>query len=145
MHEVGYCEALLPVVDARAQGRAVGAIGIRAGVRHGLMGDVMQMAWQMVADGTPYADASTLLEASRMHATCGGCAWQYDTEDTLSECPSCGAVGARLAGGDEFGLAWVRYVDDGALVAGSGDQIAVDMSGHTHDDGDGHEHQHGGH
>ena len=80
-----------------------------------------------------------------MHATCSGCGWQYDTEDTLSECPSCGAVGARLAGGDEFGLAWVRYVDDGALVAGTGDQIAVDMSGHTHDDGDVHEHQHGGH
>ena len=35
MHEVGYCEALLPVVDGRAQGRAVDAIGIRAGVRHG--------------------------------------------------------------------------------------------------------------
>jgi len=105
---------------------------------------VMQMAWQMVADGTPYADASTHLEASRMHATCSGCEWRYDTDDTLSECPSCGAVGARLAGGDEFGLAWVRYLDDGALVAGIGDQIAVDMAGHTHD---GHDlaHEHGGH
>ncbi len=136
MHEAGYCEALLPVVDARARGRPVQGIGIRAGVRHGLMGEVLQMAWQMVADGTAYADATTHLEPALMAATCRDCGRTYETDDTLSQCPDCSAMGARLAGGDEFGLAWLSFADADAREAGTDEQIDVDMSGHTHDDDD---------
>jgi hydrogenase nickel incorporation protein HypA/HybF len=111
VHEVGYCEALLPVVRTHARDREVAAIGIRAGVRHGLIDGAMQMAWQLVASGTPYASAMTRLEPDRMDAACGACAHHYRTEDTLSECPACGAMGARLSGGDEFGLAWLSFAD----------------------------------
>ena len=132
---------MLPVVDARALGRPVEGIGIRAGVRHGLMSDVMQMTWQMVAEDTPYAGATTHLEAMIMDATCTVCGHRYRTDDTLSQCPACGAMGAQLTGGDEFGLAWLSYADDETRVPGSAEQIDVDMSGHTHDE---HDHDHAG-
>jgi Zn finger protein HypA/HybF involved in hydrogenase expression len=111
VYEVGYCEALLPVVRSRAGDRAVAAIGVRAGVRHGLTDGPMQMAWQVVADGTPYATAMTRIEHDRMDATCGACAHHYRTDDMLSKCPACGSMGARLSGGDGFGLAWLSFAD----------------------------------
>lgn len=111
MHELGYCEALLPVLDRRAAGRTVTAVGIIAGVRHKLVADVMQMAWQLAADATPYADAITVIDEVEMQATCGSCDHQFTTADTLAACPECAAVGALLAGGDEFALGWVQFAD----------------------------------
>jgi Zn finger protein HypA/HybF involved in hydrogenase expression len=111
VYEFGYCEALLPVVRSHAGNRAVAAIGIRAGVRHGLINGAMQTAWQAVADGTPYAGATTRLEPDRMDAACATCSHRYRTDDPLSKCPACGAMGARLSGGDEFALAWLSYAD----------------------------------
>jgi Zn finger protein HypA/HybF involved in hydrogenase expression len=128
VYELGYCEALLPVVRSHAGDRAVAAIGIRAGVRHGLMEGPMQSAWQRVADGTPYARATTRLEPDRMDATCGSCAHHYRTDDTLSECPACGAMGARLTGGDEFVLAWLSYADGSPAEAAS---TPVHVDAHT--------------
>lgn len=114
MHEVGYCEALLPVLDRRARGRPVAAIGITAGVRHRLVGDVMAMAWQLTAADGPYARATTVLEEVEMTGTCRDCGVTFQTDDTLAECPGCGAIGPALSGGDEFMLGWVQYagVDD---------------------------------
>lgn len=142
MHELGYCEALLPVVVARADGRTVTDIGVRAGVRHGLMPDVMQMAWELVADEANCCDATLHLEPTLMVATCQGCGCCYDTDDTLCKCPACSEVGAFLSGGDEFGLAWVAY-SDGREAETDPSSITVDMSDHHHDDDDqSHRHSH---
>jgi hydrogenase nickel incorporation protein HypA/HybF len=126
VYELGYCEALLPVVRSHAGERAVAAIGIRAGVRHGLTDGAMQSAWHLVADGTPYAAATTRLEPDRMDATCSGCAHHYRTDDTLSECPACGSMGARLSGGDGFGLTWLSYADGSPSEIAPPSQIHVD-------------------
>jgi hydrogenase nickel incorporation protein HypA/HybF len=111
MHEIGYCEALLPAVERRADGRTVRRIGIRAGTRHRLVPDVMQVAWSQTAADTPYADAVTVLDETPMTAECTGCGHRFETADTLAECPECGVIGPRLSGGDEFALAWIEYAD----------------------------------
>lgn len=153
MHELGYCEALLPAVDQRAGGRAVHRIGITAGVGHRLVPDVMQMAWQIAADGTPYADATTVLEQRSMTGTCRDCGHRFHTDDTLAECPECGALGPRLDGGDEFMLAWLQYADapDRDVARSPIAGLSVhDVHDHDHDhegdgsdsDGTAHDHLH---
>jgi hydrogenase nickel incorporation protein HypA/HybF len=109
MHELGYCEALLPVVAKRADGRAVDRVGVTAGVRHKLVADVMQMAWQMTASGTPYAEATIVLDEIPITAVCRDCGHQFSTVDSLAECPSCQALGPELEGGDEIALGWLQY------------------------------------
>ncbi len=137
MHEIGYCEALLPAVERRAAGRAVRRIGIRAGSQHRLVPDVVQFAWGQVAAGTDLADAVTVLDEVPMRATCSVCGHEFQTDDTLAECPACGEVGARLAGGDEFELAWLEYSagerdDDGAEPVGQVASRAGHIPDHDH-------------
>lgn len=111
MHEIGYCEALLPAVARRAGDREVRRVGIRAGVAHRLLPDVVQMAWQQVAADTPFASAETVLNETPLHATCTLCGHEFDTTDTLADCPSCGGMGSRFTGGDEFALEWLEFAD----------------------------------
>lgn len=131
MHELGYCEALLPVVEARASGRAVTAIGIRAGVRHRLVADVMQMAWQLAAAETPYAAATTVVDQVAMTGTCRQCGHRFPTDDTLADCPHCAAIGPALTGGDEFVLDWLQYEGSHRVPAGA---AVADPPGHDHHD-----------
>lgn len=155
MHELGYCEALLPAVERRAAGRPVRRIGIRAGSSHRLVGDVMQMAWTEVARDTPFADATTVLCESPMQARCPACDHRFETDDMLAECPGCGTVGPRLSGGDEFVLEWLEYVGVDGDAAADGDGAARERvdeglgapadGGHHHHDHDHHDHDHHDH
>lgn len=84
-----------------------------------------QTAWQRVADGTPYAAATTRIESDRMDAACEACAHHFRTEDPMSECPACGAMGSRMTGGDVFGLSWLSFADGSPSEASNTGQIAV--------------------
>jgi Zn finger protein HypA/HybF involved in hydrogenase expression len=118
----------LTAVDRRAAGRDVTRIGIRAGVRHLLVPDVVQMAWQLTAYDTAYQNAQTVLTMAPMRASCGACGQAFETDDTLAICPCCAEMGARLEGGDEFVLEWVEYAGVGVDKAGE----ALSAPGHDH-------------
>lgn len=130
MHEIGYCEALLPAVERRANGRTVRRIGIRAGTRHRLVPDVMQVAWSQTAADTPFADAETVIDELPMHAVCTDCGHEFETDDTLAECPRCELVGPLLSGGDEFALEWIEYADgDSAATERTDESLAAPPNG----------------
>lgn len=137
MHEIGYCEALLPAVERRAAGREVRRIGVRAGTQHRLVADVMQFAWSQAAADTSFADAEMVLDETPMHAVCSMCSHAFDTDDTLAECPSCGEMGARMSGGDEFALEWLEFADGREALDESGGVEAPpqqhDHHDHSHD------------
>lgn len=103
-------------------------IGIRAGVRHLLVPDVVQMAWQLTAYDTAYQNAETVLTLSPMRALCEACGQSFETDDTLAVCPGCAEMGARLEGGDEFVLEWVEYA--GVGVDPAAEQLPA--PGHDH-------------
>jgi Zn finger protein HypA/HybF involved in hydrogenase expression len=103
-------------------------IGIRAGVRHLLVPDVVQMAWQLTAYDTAYQNAETVVTQAPMRASCEGCGQRFVTDDTLAVCPGCAEMGARLEGGDEFVLEWVEYAEIGLDRAGE----ALSAPGHDH-------------
>ena len=112
MHEIGYCESLLPAVEKRAQGRPVASIGVRAGVSHRLVPDVFQQAFDMVATGGVAEGATTELVQVPVRVTCRDCGEKAEVEDALAACPSCGSDDLTREGGDEFVLEWLRYREE---------------------------------
>lgn len=110
MHEIGYAESLLPVVEERAAGRKVAAVGVRAGVRHRLVDTSMQQAFDLVGAGSVADGATVELEQVPIQLRCDGCGVEQTSTSEVAWCPACGSDALRCEGGDEFTLHWVRYV-----------------------------------
>lgn len=109
MHEIGYCESLLPVVERRAEGRPVAKVGVRAGAMHRLVPDVFQQAFELVAAGTVADGAVTELVTVPILVECSDCGTTAETSDALATCADCGSHSVKHSGGDEFILEWLEY------------------------------------
>jgi hydrogenase nickel incorporation protein HypA/HybF len=109
MHEYGLCEGVLDAVRARAAGRQVAEVRIRAGARHGVDRDSMSQAFQHMAAGTEAADAVVDLVVTPMALHCEECDANGHTDDFLAVCPICGSDRVALTGGDELTLESIRY------------------------------------
>ena len=59
MHELGYCEGILELVERRAAGRSVAAIGVRIGAVHGIVPEAFQQNFEIAAMNGPAASAVT--------------------------------------------------------------------------------------
>jgi hydrogenase nickel insertion protein HypA len=134
VHEIAYCEALLTVVDERAKGAAVTAVGVRAGARHGLVDVALAFAWEQVAADTPYANAEVVLTESPFDARCAACGHRFTTCDTLPICERCGDVSVQLSGGDDFALEWLTYLDRAEAETQPTDvEVAASVADHVRD------------
>lgn len=111
MHEIGYVESLLPVLETRAEGRTVTGIGVRAGVLHRLVDSSFQQAFEMVTAGTIAEAAAVELEQIPVDVTCRVCDDVSTADQQLALCPRCGSTEVVNANGDEFTLHWVAFAE----------------------------------
>ena len=114
MHELSYCEGVLDAVERRAAGRPVARIGVRIGAVHRVVADAFEQSFQIAAMGGPAEGATTSLVVVPVHGHCMDCRHDFDTPDPSPACPSCGALGVAVEGGDEVVLEWLEYVDTSA-------------------------------
>ena len=89
MHELGLCEGVLDAVRRRADGRPVSRITVRAGVKHAVWPDNMEMAFQMVARGTEADGAGVDVIQVAAQVACDACGHVEETLDLLAVCPAC--------------------------------------------------------
>jgi hydrogenase nickel incorporation protein HypA/HybF len=109
MHEYGMCEGILAAVRARAGGREVAQIRVRAGVRQGVDGETMAQAFEFVSAGTEAARATVDLVMVPAQLHCRSCGHAADTNDVLAVCPRCRGDDVELIGGDELILESITY------------------------------------
>jgi hydrogenase nickel incorporation protein HypA/HybF len=109
MHEYGLCEGILAAVRARAGGRAVAGVRVRAGVRQGVDEESMSQAFQVVSAGTEAAAATLDLVTVAAQLHCRACGTTADITDLLAGCPQCHSDDVELIGGDELILESITY------------------------------------
>lgn len=107
------CRGIVGAVEARADGRKVDAVGVRAGALLRVERDHLSAAFEMIAAGTVAAGAEIALEIVPLSATCRGCGSAFTTADPLPACPDCACVDLDREGGNELTLVWLRYHDEG--------------------------------
>jgi hydrogenase nickel incorporation protein HypA/HybF len=113
VHEFGYCEGVLDVIERRAGGRRVAAVGVRVGALHRVVPAAFQQSFHLVAAGGVADGAVTVLTTVPARATCSACGTPFESVDSMPACPSCANVVLDLEGGDELVLEWVEYRADG--------------------------------
>lgn len=112
MHELGMCQGVVEAVQRRADGRAVAAVGVRAGVELRVVEESFTDAFGMAAAGTVAEGADVDLEIVPLQVTCRVCGTEATTDDPLPACPDCDSVELDRRGGDELTLVWLRYDDE---------------------------------
>jgi hydrogenase nickel incorporation protein HypA/HybF len=109
VHEFGYVESLLPVLEERAAGRTVVRLGVRAGVLHRLVDESFQQAFDTVAAGTVAEGAAVELTQVPVDVRCLGCGHTAEADQELGICPECGSTEVVNEDGSEFTLHWVAF------------------------------------
>lgn len=107
MHEVSIMtEAVRMAVEtARAQGASrICQMRLRVGAMSGAVPDALQFAFEAVTEGTMAQGATLAIEAVPATWWCAPCATTFDVNDTLPECPRCGAWSRELRGGRELNI-----------------------------------------
>ncbi len=114
MHEFGYGEAILEQVLARANGRPLARVRVRAGASHALVPDALQQAFTMKAVGTPAEGAEIDLVVIPVPLLCAACGAEADGRDHVDArgrpCDACDEGWLQPLGhGDELVLESLEY------------------------------------
>lgn len=102
MHEIALCESVVAAVEARAAGRPVARVRVRAGALLRIVEPSLQQAFALLAAGTPAEDAVVEMVEVPAAVHCNGCGHDGETVDVVAACPLCGGHDVQFSGGDEL-------------------------------------------
>jgi hydrogenase nickel incorporation protein HypA/HybF len=102
MHEMGLCEAVLAVVRAVSRDEPVSRVRLRVGRRQGVVPDVFEHCWRMVARDTCAADAALELSVVPVRVRCVACGAEGGVPPGALACPGCGSLSVEVTAGDEL-------------------------------------------
>jgi hydrogenase nickel incorporation protein HypA/HybF len=111
VHEIGLAEAILEAVEKRAAGRPVRRAKIRAGALLRVVEPSMDLAFQMVTEGTIAEGAAIDMVVTPARLSCRSCGHEAGTLDPLAVCPACGHGDVQMTGGDELVLESIEIAE----------------------------------
>ena len=104
MHELSIVESVLAIVERqRAESGFERLIGItlRVGLLAAVDEEALRFAFEVLIEGGPHQGATLEVEKTLPSARCS-CGKSFEVDDPIYACPRCGAVQAKLTGGDEL-------------------------------------------
>ena len=119
MHEYGLAQSVLDRVVARAGGRRVTGVRVRAGVMQRIDTPTMDIAFASVARGTVAEGATVTLDLVPVTLTCRACGAVTEVSDAYATCGRCGDADVDARGGDELTLVSLTLADP-SVAAGGG-------------------------
>jgi hydrogenase nickel incorporation protein HypA/HybF len=102
MHELSLADAIVSVACANAGGRQVVRVEVKVGRLRQVVPSALELAFQLVAEGTAAEAAELEIEDVPIRIRCGACAAESRVDDFPLACPRCGSLDAELVGGDEL-------------------------------------------
>jgi hydrogenase nickel incorporation protein HypA/HybF len=115
MHEIGIATAIVDAVHAESV-RIGGPVPLSVGVRIGEFASVdpeaLRFAFEVITRGTNLQNLSLKIEICPYRRRCVACAQVFEVNDSVAQCPCCGASESRCAGGDELEIAYLEVEDE---------------------------------
>ena len=107
MHELALSEGILEMLETRAREAGIGSIQrvvLEVGALAGVEVESLQFCFDAVTRGSLAEGAELVIVPLPAIGLCRGCRVTFPLHHQLSECPRCGAMGARLVEGTELRL-----------------------------------------
>ncbi len=105
MHEMSIAEGLLTAVLDAADGcgaTRVESIELDVGQMRLVVPEALQMAWQVITDGTIAAGSELVVTEVPMTATCRECGREFAPHIDDYLCPDCGHADVDIVAGDDI-------------------------------------------
>ncbi|GIV16507.1 MAG: putative hydrogenase nickel incorporation protein HypA [Armatimonadota bacterium] len=114
MHEFSIADAIVratqEVVQANGGGK-VERIHLRLGELRQVVPDALLFAFDILKQDTPLSEASLEWEMVPAQVRCKTCSTEYHPQDVFWECPSCQAIGAEVAAGEELEIVAITLLE----------------------------------
>ena len=123
---MGLCEGVLAVVRDVSDDGPVSRVRLRVGRLQGVVPDVFEFCWHLVAQDTGAAEARVELTDVPVRVRCRSCGVEGEPEGTTVACPGCGAPAVDLLAGDELTVEEVELAG-GEVRRNPGLQDAVEV------------------
>jgi hydrogenase nickel incorporation protein HypA/HybF len=101
MHEMALAEGILQIVLDAAEGEKVRKVSLHVGRLQMVAPDSLEFSFQLVAAGTPAAEASIEMQETPAVLRCGQCGAESELDLPPFNCRHCGASDVEVISGDE--------------------------------------------
>ncbi len=115
MHEIGIATNIVDAVHAesvRVGGLTPVSVGVRIGEFAAVDPEALRFAFEVITRGTDLENLSLKIYICPHRRRCAACGYVFEVNDGVLECPLCGALESRRAGGDELELAYLEVEDE---------------------------------
>ncbi len=97
------------VLQESSQGGNVEEIVLDVGMLSGIVPDALDLALQVVLQGTNAEKARITYEWQDGEGQCRFCDTRFPMKDVLDVCPGCGQMGAKILSGTQIRLTGLRF------------------------------------
>jgi hydrogenase nickel incorporation protein HypA/HybF len=107
MHEAGIVQSLLTLAGEKARAAGAGrieSIRIRVGRMTGVVPEALEQAFTILRAGTIASGAALDVEYVPGAFWCSECGGEFETDELIGACPTCGEPSADLRRGREMDL-----------------------------------------
>lgn len=110
MHELRIAQAVIDIVEyetTRRQLKTVTAVGVRVGALSGVHPDALSFSFEAATVDTSLAEAKLVIEQLAAKGHCQSCGNEFEIEEFVFLCPSCGSREVDVLQGEELDVAYL--------------------------------------
>jgi hydrogenase nickel incorporation protein HypA/HybF len=120
MHELSIAQNILDIVMRYVPGEqaaAVRAVRVRVGALSGVVPDSLEFSFEAIVAGTAWESAKLEIHHPAARGRCLRCSTEFQIEEALFVCPSCGDSDIRVISGMELDIMEIVLEDEPAEVS----------------------------
>ena len=118
MHELSIAQAIVDVAERHAAGRQVAAVEVRVGHLRQVVPGPLEVAFQLVPQGTSLDGPRLRLEHVPSRGRCRACAHEARLDGFPLVCPACGGLDLELLAGSELLVDSLEIEEEHTLTGG---------------------------
>jgi hydrogenase nickel incorporation protein HypA/HybF len=112
VHELSLCQAIIDTVRERAGDRPLRRVDVRIGHLRQVVPDSLLFSWEMLTEGTPFADSELAVEHIPAVIRCRACGEETVLDRPLMVCPACEGHDVEVLRGEEFQIASIDVAEE---------------------------------
>jgi hydrogenase nickel incorporation protein HypA/HybF len=117
MHELSIADAIVAIGCEHARGRRVVSVEVRIGHLRQVVRGALELAFELVAEGTPVEGAELKVEEVPARVACRECARETRADAFPLVCAGCGSLAVDVVAGDELTVEALELDEEPIAVA----------------------------
>jgi hydrogenase nickel incorporation protein HypA/HybF len=120
MHELSIADAIVRIACVHARGHRIAAVEVKVGHLRQVVPSALELAFALVAEGTPADGAELALEVVPAAGHCRACGAESDLPAFPLTCAACGSLDVEVIRGEELLVDALELDEDDALTTTGG-------------------------